>query len=73
MEGEGKQDTETMGQWTLRESIGSLQLNCCYSVIVTLFCHPQAFCSFVNLTSLRKIRSYSHTCNIVEQRSVISP
>ena len=43
-----------MGQWTLGELIGNLRLNCFPSVILTLFCQPQAFSGFLNLTALKK-------------------
>lgn len=47
---------QVMGQWTPGESVDSLQLHCFSSVILTLFCQPQAFSSFLNFTTLRKIR-----------------
>lgn len=47
---------QVMGQWTPGESVDNLQLHCFSSVILTLFCQPQAFSSFLNFTTLRKIR-----------------
>ena len=44
-----------MRQWTPGESVDNLQLHFFSSIILILFCQPQAFSSFLNLTTLRKI------------------
>lgn len=52
--GEARRAPQAMGQWTLGEPVGNLQLNCFPCVILTLFCQPQAFSGFLNLTALKK-------------------